>query len=79
MKLIERIIVFLKRFRKPVNQPRSFWQYNLKNWPVFIPFVMGIGGGFISLSDGVVGIAYFFFGVSLVCIIGSLIDWWRLG
>lgn len=79
MKIFKKFVAFLKRLRKPVNTPRSFWQYNVKNWPIFIPFAMGIGGGFLSLTDGVLGMALFFFAVSLTCVVGSLIDWWRLG
>lgn len=59
--------------------PRTFWQYNKDNWPVFIPFIGGLVFAPLALADGARGTAGFFLLVSLVCVLGSYLDWKRLG
>lgn len=65
--------------KKP-NEFRSFWKYNRDNWPIYIPFVMGIAFGIFCITDGErPNLAWTFFGVSGICIMASYIDWRRLG
>jgi hypothetical protein len=64
---------------KKAEKRRSFWQYNKDNWAIFIPFIMSLIFAPMAFADGAPMIGGFFLIVTMVCVLGSYIDWKRLG
>jgi len=64
---------------KKAVKRRSFWRYNIDNWPVFIPFTMSLIFAPICFAEGSRMMGGFFLIVTMVCVLGSYIDWKRLG
>lgn len=58
---------------------RTFWKYNKDNWAIFVVWGYCIGLGIASLCLGSLGFGAFFFGVGLLTLFASWIDWKRKG
>lgn len=57
---------------------RSFWQYNKDNKMIFAVWGTCLLLGIASIGESL-GMAIAFFGVGVLALIASLIDWYRKG